>query len=60
MIKVLMERVRKSETSANLYETTRLSVPKDNHLHTRCTENLKLYMKLKLCNRTISAKITDL
>jgi hypothetical protein len=30
-----------SETSVNLYQTTRRNIPEDSHLHTRRRENLK-------------------
>jgi hypothetical protein len=35
-----MKALRTSETSANLYETTQLTIPEDSHLHTRHCENL--------------------
>jgi hypothetical protein len=38
---LLMEAVSTSETSVNLYETTRRDIPEDSHLHTRRRENLK-------------------
>jgi hypothetical protein len=30
-----------SETSVNIYQTARRSIPEDSYLHTRCCENLK-------------------
>jgi hypothetical protein len=32
-----------SETSVNLYQTTRCNNPEDSHLHTRRLENLKFH-----------------
>jgi uncharacterized membrane protein YGL010W len=37
----MMETASSSETSVNLYQTTRLNIPEDSHLHTRLRENLK-------------------
>jgi hypothetical protein len=37
----MMEAVSTSETSVNLYQTTRRNIPEDSHLHTRYLENLK-------------------
>jgi hypothetical protein len=33
-----------SETSVNIYQTTRFIIPEDNHLHTRRRENLKSHL----------------
>jgi hypothetical protein len=38
---IVMETVSTSETSVNVYHTTRLNKPKDSHLHIRLRENLK-------------------
>jgi hypothetical protein len=38
---LMMEAVSTSETSANVYQTTRRNNPEDSHLHTRRRENLK-------------------
>jgi hypothetical protein len=38
---LMMEAARTSETSVNVYQTTRRYNPEDSHLHTRLRENLK-------------------
>jgi hypothetical protein len=38
--RTMMEAVSTSETSVNLYQTTRCNIPEDSHLHTRRRENL--------------------
>jgi hypothetical protein len=38
---VMMEAVSISETSVNLYESTRRSIPEDSHFHTRLRDNLQ-------------------
>jgi hypothetical protein len=43
IITLMMEAESISETSANVYQTTRRYNPKDSHLHTRRRENLKYY-----------------
>jgi hypothetical protein len=40
---LMMEEVRFSETSANIYRTTWRNIPEDSHLHTRRRENLKYH-----------------
>jgi hypothetical protein len=35
-----------SETSANLYQTTRRNIPENNHIHTRRRENLKSQLRI--------------
>jgi hypothetical protein len=37
----MMEAANTSETSVNLYQTTRRNDPEDSHIHIRCRENLK-------------------
>jgi hypothetical protein len=41
---LMMEVVRSSETSVNIYPTTRRNIPEDGHLHTLCSENLESYL----------------
>jgi hypothetical protein len=41
-----MEAVSNSETSVNFYETTRLNIPEDSHLHIRGRENLKSNLRI--------------
>jgi hypothetical protein len=36
-----LEAVSTSETSVNIYQTTRRNIPEDSHLHTSRRENLK-------------------
>jgi hypothetical protein len=38
---IRVEAVSSSETSINMYQTTRCNVPEDSHLHTRRSENLR-------------------
>jgi hypothetical protein len=40
----MMEAASISETSVNIYQTTRRTNPEDGHLHTRHRENLKSHM----------------
>jgi hypothetical protein len=40
-IALMMEVASTSETSENIYRTTRHYTPEENHLHTRHRENLK-------------------
>jgi hypothetical protein len=37
---------RTSETSVDIYLTTRQYIPEDSELHTRCLENLKCHIAL--------------
>jgi hypothetical protein len=39
----MIEAVRSSETSVNIYQTTRRNILEDSHLHTRRRENLKFH-----------------
>jgi hypothetical protein len=41
---VMMEAVSSSETSVNIYQTTRHNIPEDSHLHIRRRENLKSHL----------------
>jgi hypothetical protein len=41
IIALMMEAASTSETSKNLYQTTRRNNPEDSRLHTRRRENLK-------------------
>jgi hypothetical protein len=41
IITLTMEAVSASETSVNIYQTTRCNIAKDSHLHARRRENLK-------------------
>jgi hypothetical protein len=43
MIALMMEAVSTSETSVNIYQTTRRNIPEDSNLHTSRRENLKSY-----------------
>jgi uncharacterized membrane protein YkgB len=47
-ISLMMAAVSTSETSANIYQTTRHKNPEDSHLHTRRRENLKSQLKILL------------
>jgi hypothetical protein len=38
---LMMEAARTSETSVNLYQTTRRNITEESHVHTRRRENLK-------------------
>jgi hypothetical protein len=44
----MMEAARTSETSVNLYQTTRRNNPEDSQFHTRRRENLKSYLLFML------------
>jgi hypothetical protein len=46
MIALMMEVAITSETSVNVYQTTRCNNPEDSHLHTRRRDNLKSYLIL--------------
>jgi hypothetical protein len=46
LISLVMEAVRTSKTSANIYLTTRQYIPEDSKLHTRRRENLKCHNTL--------------
>jgi hypothetical protein len=46
MSALMMETACTSETSVNVYQTTRRYNPEDRHLHTRRRENLKSYFNL--------------
>jgi hypothetical protein len=41
LITLTMEAARISETSVNIYQTTRRKIPEDSHLHSRRHENQK-------------------
>jgi hypothetical protein len=41
---LMMEAASTSETSVNVYQTTRPNNPEDSHLHTRRRENLKSHL----------------
>jgi hypothetical protein len=41
LIALMLEAASSSETSVNLYKSTRRNNPEDSHLHTRRRENLK-------------------
>jgi hypothetical protein len=43
VIALMVEEASTSETSVNVYQTTRRDNPEDSHLHTRCRENLKFH-----------------
>jgi hypothetical protein len=40
-IREMMEATSTSETSVNLYQTTRRNIPEDSHLHNRRREKMK-------------------
>jgi hypothetical protein len=42
---LIMEAVSTSETSANLYETTRRKIPEDSHFHTGHRQNPKSHLR---------------
>jgi hypothetical protein len=44
MIALMMETVSSSETSLNINQTTRRSIPEDNHLHARRTVQAHVFM----------------
>jgi hypothetical protein len=46
LITLMMEAVRTSETSVDIYLTTRQYIPEDSELHTCCCENLKSHISL--------------
>jgi hypothetical protein len=48
IIFLTMEVTSTSETSANVYQTTRHNTPEDSQLHTRRRENLKSQIALLL------------
>jgi hypothetical protein len=43
---LMMEVVSSSETSVNIYQTTRCNIPEDSHLLTRRCVDLKYYLVL--------------
>jgi hypothetical protein len=45
-----MEAENTSETSVNVYQTTRRNSPENSHLHTRRRENLKSHYESSHCN----------
>jgi hypothetical protein len=45
LIALIIKALSASETTANLYQTTRLNIPEDSHLHTRRRENLRSHLK---------------
>jgi hypothetical protein len=47
-IDLMMEAVCTSETSVNLYEATRHSIPEGCHIHIRRRENLKSHSQLSI------------
>jgi hypothetical protein len=49
IIALMMEAARTSETSVNIYLTTRQYIPEDSELHTRRRENLKSHKKKCVC-----------
>jgi hypothetical protein len=46
MIALMMEAVQTSETSVNLYQSTRLYNPEYDHLHGHRRENVKSYIQI--------------
>jgi hypothetical protein len=46
--RVIMKAANTSETSVNMYNTTRHSMPEDSHLRTRCCKNVKSHKKCYL------------
>jgi hypothetical protein len=40
---LMMEALNTFEMSVNFYQTTRLKIPEDSHLHTRRRENMKYH-----------------
>jgi hypothetical protein len=42
---LMMEAASTSETLVKFYQTTQRNIPEDNHLYTRCHENLKSHPK---------------
>jgi hypothetical protein len=55
VIRSMMEAASTSETSVHFYQTTRHNNPEDNHLHTRCRENLKSHLKSIYYKRDLSS-----
>jgi hypothetical protein len=53
IIALMMEAARTSETPVNFYQTTRRYNPEDRHLRTHRGENLKSYIKIKVCKTMI-------
>jgi hypothetical protein len=51
-----MDAVNSSETSVNIYQTTRHNIPDDSHLHSRRRENLKSHQHIIL---TISIDVPE-
>jgi hypothetical protein len=49
---LMMEAASTSETSVNLYQTTRCNNPADSHLHTRRRENLKSHKSKNVWRKT--------
>jgi hypothetical protein len=54
-----MGTVNTSETSASLYQTARLNIPEDSHLHTRSRQNFKSHKiilkstEITVCERNV-------
>jgi hypothetical protein len=46
VIALMMEAASTSETSVNVFQTTRRYNPEDSHLHTRRLENLRFHLAL--------------
>jgi hypothetical protein len=57
---MMMEAVRTSETSVNIYLTARQYIPEDSKLHTSCSENLKSHMGTCYLNSLTLTKDEDL
>jgi hypothetical protein len=53
LLTVVMEGVRTSETSLNVYQTTRLNIPENSHVHNRRRDNVKI-RRLHLPHKTIA------
>jgi hypothetical protein len=56
-IALMMEAPSTSETSANVYQTTRRNNPEDSHIHARRCENLKVYMQLGCFARHVAITV---
>jgi hypothetical protein len=41
-----------SETSVNIYQTTRRNIPEDNHLHTLRRKSLKVHQNITVLHRS--------
>jgi hypothetical protein len=54
-----MEAARTSETSVNVYQTTRRYNPEDSHLRTRRRENLKSYVIIIIIIITTTTTYTE-